>query len=338
VNLTLKQLAELVGGTLTGDPAAVVTGAAGLPDAGPADVSFLADAKRAADLAGTKAAVVIVPKGLSADGIAAKVEVPGLPQLAFAKVLRILERERRPLPTGLHPSAVVHPSAKLGAGVAVGACAVIEAGAVIGDNTVLYPQTYIGTDTVVGKDCLLYPQVVVRERCKLGDRVIVNSGSVIGSDGYGFVQDGGVHHKVPQIGRVVIEDDVEIGANNTIDRAALAETRIGAGTKTDNLVHVAHNVKVGKGCLLVGQVGIAGSTTLGDYVVLAGQVAVSDHLQIGSRVVALGQAGISKDTAEGAVVTGTPAQPVREHWKIQALTRKLPELFADVKALKEKLK
>lgn len=334
MHLTLSELADLVGGTLQGDPARVVTGAAGLEDAGPEDVSFLADAQRAPELAKTRAGCVIVPQGLPGDAAQPRVAAAHA-QLAFAKVLALLERERRRPPQGVHPTAAIHPSAELGAGVGVGAHAVVEAGARIGAGSVLYPQVYVGAEAVLGLGCLLYPQVVVRERCVLGDRVIVHPGTVIGADGFGYAEQGGVHHKIPQVGRVVIEDDVELGANVCVDRATLGETRIGAGTKVDNLVHVAHNVRTGKGCLLVAQVGIAGSTTLGDFVVLAGQAGVSDHVAIGNRAVGLGRAAIVKDVPEGAVVYGMPARPVKEQLKLQALVAKLPELFDAVKALKQ---
>lgn len=337
MRLTLAELAALVGGTLSGDGRRVVTGAAGLEEAGPEDVSFLADAKRAAELAKTRAGVVIVPAGVASDG-GNRVAVKGHPQIAFAKVLALIERERRPLPEGIHPAAIIDPKAELAAGVAVGACAVIEAGAKLGPRSVVYAQAYVGAGAVIGADCILYPQVVVRERCVLGDRVILHPGAVIGGDGYGFVQEGGVHHKIPQIGRVVIEDDVEIGANSCVDRAALGETRVGAGTKVDNLVQIAHNVRLGRGCLIVSQVGIAGSSTLGNYVVLAGQAGVGDHITVGDEVVGLGRAGITKDIPAKTVVNGVPARPVREHLKLQALTNKLPELFEDVKELKGKLK
>lgn len=334
MKLTLKEVADLVGGTLNGAGDKAVTGVAGLGEAGPEDVTFLIDAKRASELASTKAACAIVGKGVAANGALALIEVAGHPQIAFAKVLSVLERERRPLPRGVHPAAVVHPSAVLGKDVSVGACAVVEAGARVGDGTVLYAQSYVGADAVVGKDCILYPQVVVRERCRLGDRVILHPGAVIGADGYAYVMDKGVHHKIPQVGVVVLEDDVELGANVCVDRAALGETRIGAGTKVDNLVQIGHNCKIGPANIIVSQVGISGSVTSGHHVMMLGQAGVGDHVTIGDEAAILGQAGVAKDVPAKAVVNGTPARPFREQYKLLSLIARLPDLFDDVKKLK----
>ncbi|RPH38930.1 MAG: UDP-3-O-(3-hydroxymyristoyl)glucosamine N-acyltransferase, partial [Planctomycetota bacterium] len=268
MDVTLDDLARLVGGKVTGDGKTVIRAVNGIREAGPGDITFLANSKYAPLLASTKASAVIVSDGTPAP-------IPTLsvrnPDLAFGKVAELLGGASARPPAGVHPTAVVSPKATLGKNVSIGAGTVVEDGASIGDNSVLYPQVYVGVEAAVGPDALIYPQVVVRERCRIGARVILHSGTVIGSDGFGYATDKGVHHKIPQVGIVVVEDDVELGANVTVDRARFGRTVIGKGTKIDNLVQIGHNVVLGQGCLLVSQAGIAGSTRLGNYVVMAGQ-------------------------------------------------------------------
>jgi len=228
---------------------------------------------------------------------------------------------------------VVDPSVVLGGGVSVGPNAVIGPGCRIGDRTVVGPGCILGEDVTVGSDCLLHPGVVVRERCTVGDRCILHPGVVLGSDGFGFATVDGVHHKVPQVGTVVLEDDVELGANVCVDRGALGETRIGRGTKVDNLVQIAHGVTVGKGCLLVAQVGISGSTVLGDHVVMAGQSGVAGHLKIGNRVVATAKAGVVRNVPDGTMVSGFPARPHREWLRDAAALRRIEALRQKVREL-----
>jgi UDP-3-O-[3-hydroxymyristoyl] glucosamine N-acyltransferase len=234
---------------------------------------------------------------------------------------------------GVHPSAVIDPSAQIGEGASIGAHCVVEKNARVGAGTVLYPNCFIGANAVVGKDCLFYPGVVLRENCEAGDRVIIHPNSVIGADGFGYIQQEGRHEKIPQLGRVVLENDVEIGALTAIDRATLAETRIGAGTKIDNQVQIAHNVRTGKGCIIVAQAGIAGSSTLGDGVVIAGQVGVVDHVKIGSYSVITAGSGVMSDLPEKSVVFGVPARPHMQALKIQVLISKLPEMYAFFKKM-----
>jgi UDP-3-O-[3-hydroxymyristoyl] glucosamine N-acyltransferase len=247
-----------------------------------------------------------------------------------------LERARVKHPRGISTQAAIDPTVKLGAGVAIGPFAVIENGAVIGDGTVIYSGCFIGANSKVGKNSILYPNVVIREEITVGDRAIIHSGTVLGSDGYGFATIEGKHQKIPQIGRVVVEDDVEIGANVTVDRATTGETRIGAGTKIDNLVHIAHNVRIGRDCLIVAQVGISGSTTIGNRVTLAGQVGVVGHVHIGDGAIITAQSGIMNDVAPGEVLFGSPARLHREAMKLQAIFGKLPEIYSAIKALRKK--
>ena len=259
------------------------------------------------------------------------------PYRSFADALRVLGRNEMP-PPGVHPSAVVAPGAALGDDVSIGPLAVVGDGAEIGSRTVLHAHVVIGPGVRVGPDCILHTRVSVRDRCVLGARVIVQDGAVIGSDGFGFVTDSdGHHHKIPQQSIVVVEDDVEIGANSTIDRPAVGETRIERGTKIDNLVQIAHGVRVGHHTFLAAQVGIAGSTTLGHHVVLAGQVGVAGHVDIGDGARASAQTGIPNSVDAGSFVSGYPAIDNRDWLKASAIFRRLPELKKQVQDLAERL-
>ncbi len=333
--MTLAELAARLGCRLEGDGTIEITRVATLDEAGPGDVTFLANPKYASRVAATRASAVIL-----ADDAA---PAPGAmlrsahPYRTLAEALRLLGRDERPAP-GVHPTAVVASDARLGGGVSIGPCAVVGAGAVLGDRVVLHAHVVIGPGAAIGDDSLLHARVSVRERCVLGARVIVQDGAVIGSDGYGFVtDDAGVHHKIPQQSRVVVEDDVEIGANTTIDRPAVGETRIGAGTKIDNLVQIAHGVRVGRHVLLVSQVGVAGSATIGDHVVLAGQVGVAGHVTVGPRARATAQTGIANSVDPGALVSGYPAIDNRDWLKASAVFRHLPALRRQVQALEARL-
>jgi UDP-3-O-[3-hydroxymyristoyl] glucosamine N-acyltransferase len=334
MRLTLGELAKLVGGTAKGDESHVLEGAAGLLEATEKDISFLGNPKYGSLLKTTHAGAVIVPPNIDTDG--KNVVVVKNPPLGWAKVLELLEKERLRHPTGVHPTAVVAKSARLGANVAVGPYAVIDESASIGDNTVIYAHCYVGRETTVGKDCLLYPRVTFRERVQVGDRCIFQPGVVVGGDGFGFATSGGRHHKIPQVGIVIIEDDVEVQANSTIDRAATGATRIGKGTKIDNLVQVAHNVEVGENGLLVALTGIAGSVKIGKNVTLAAQVGVAGHISIGDGAIVGAKGGASHDIKAGEIVWGVPAQPLKDELRMQAVMRRLPELVDEFKKLKKK--
>jgi UDP-3-O-[3-hydroxymyristoyl] glucosamine N-acyltransferase len=322
--MTLRELADRLGCRLEGDGTIEITGVAGLESAGPGDVSFFANPRYAAALETTRASAVIVSEQGAVPRVAALRAVN--PYLAFAEALELLTADAEPMP-GVHPSSVVAADAFLGADVSIGPFVVIAPGARIGHRVVLHPHVVVGRGATIGDDSVLYTHVSVRERSVIGARVILQDGVVIGSDGYGFVPlADGTHRKIPQRARVVIEDDVEIGANTTIDRPAVGETRIGAGTKIDNLVQIAHGVRVGAHSLLAAQVGIAGSATLGDHVTLAGQVGVAGHLAIGEHVVATAQTGIPSSVEPNSVVSGYPAMPNREWVASAAVVRRLPEL------------
>jgi UDP-3-O-[3-hydroxymyristoyl] glucosamine N-acyltransferase len=334
MDVTLNDLARLVGGTVSGDGKTVVRAVNGIKEAGPGDITFLANTKYAPLIASTKASAVILAEGATAPLPAILVRNP---DLAFAKVSEHLSGGAFRPPAGVHPTAVVSKSAVLGKNVSIGAGTVVEDGASIGDDGVLYAQVYVGRSTVVGPGALIYPQVVVREKCRIGARVILHSGAVIGSDGFGYATDGGVHHKIPQVGVVEIEDDVEIGANVTIDRARFGRTVIGKGTKIDNLVQIGHNVVLGKGCLLVSQAGIAGSTKLGNYVVMAGQSGLIGHLEIGDGAIITAQSGLTKDVPPKSVLSGSPASDRRTHLKELAALSKLPEALQEIRKLRQEV-
>jgi UDP-3-O-[3-hydroxymyristoyl] glucosamine N-acyltransferase len=257
--------------------------------------------------------------------------------LAFAKVVNLFSKEAQKHPTGIHKHALVSSKAKVGKNVAIGAFAIIEDGANIGDNTIIYGGCYVGHGTKIGKDCLIYPQVCIRERLEIGNRVIIHSGTVIGSDGFGFANVRGVQHKIPQIGTVLIEDDVEIGANVTIDRARFDKTIIGKGTKIDNLVQIAHNVIAGENCIIVAQAGVSGSTVLGKNVTLAGQAGLVGHITVGDNAIVAAQGGVTKSVPANTMVSGYPAKPHDVAKKINACVQNLPNLYKKIRELEKRL-
>ena len=332
--MKLRELAERLGCALRGDGDVEVAGVAGIEQAGPGDVTFLANPRYASHLAGTRAGAVILAPGHEAPVACL---VTDQPYLAFVRAVAMLRPPSRPAP-GVHPSAQVDPTAVLGPDVHVGALAVVGRGVRLGARSTVHPHVVLYEGVAVGEDCVLHSGVQVRERCRLGNRVVVQNGAVIGGDGFGFARDqGGRYQKFPQVGIVVIEDDVEIGALSAIDRAALGETRIGRGTKLDNLVQVGHSVAIGEDSVLAGQVGIAGSARIGSRVTLAGQVGVAGHLTIGDGVVATAQTGIPGSVEEGAVVSGYPAIENRAWLRSSAVFAKLPELQKRLRALERKV-
>lgn len=335
MRVTLDAVAKAIDGIVVGDGSVEITGVAGIREAREGDLTFLANPRYEAYLDQTRASAVIVADNHRS---CAKPLIQNAnPYLAFLKAVRFFQGEGpRPAP-GAHPSAVVAPGAVLAPSASVGPCAVVEAGASIGARSVVHAGCYVGVGAKIGEDCLLYPNVTLREDCELGNRVIVHSGTVIGSDGFGFVRDGEVYRKLPQVGNVVVEDDVELGACVTIDRATTGTTRIGAGTKVDNLVQIAHNVQIGPCCIIVAQVGISGSTTLGDHVVLAGQVGVVGHIEIGAGAMVGAKSGVSNSVEPGEKVFGYPARPVAQSKRIEASLRHLPELIQTVRKLKRRV-
>ncbi len=335
---TLSELATLVDGEVIGDPHVVIRGVAAIEDAVAGHITF-ADPKKTGEALTSLASAVVITREAAGQASGAKKPciIVDNPRLAFARLLELfapiyeLEWER-------HPSAVVSPNAHIGRNVRIHAHVVVEAGAEIGDGVLLYPGVYVGHDSKIGAGSVIYPNAVIRERVSIGCNCIVHPGAVIGSDGFGFVTMGGKHHKVPQIGTVVIEDDVEIGSNTTIDRATCGETRIKRGTKMDNLVQIGHNVVVGEDCLLVAQVGIAGSTELAGRVTMAGKSGAAGHLKIGENSAVAAQAIVAGNLPPNSYVSGIPARPHPEEMRAHAATLKLPETIRRLREMEKRLK
>lgn len=337
-SLILSQLAEHLGAELVGDPGRKIEGAATLETAGAKDISFLARRKYLPYLAATDAAAVLVSRELG--------EVDAPPDtsllwvddahLALAETLSLLypEAEREAV---IAPTALVAEGVEIGAGVSIGAYSVVEAGVRLGDGVKVGPLCFIGEKSIVGAETELKDQVSLYANTEIGARCILHSGVRVGVDGFGYVLHENRHRKVPQVGRCVLEDEVEVGANVCIDRGSVGETRIGAGTKIDNLVHIAHNVSVGRGCIIVAQVGIAGSTTLGDGVALAGQVGIVGHLHIGDGARVAAQAGVSHDIPAGETWFGYPARPRTQAMRASAAFMKLPDLIRRVQRIEREL-
>lgn len=339
MKISLGELAALTETRLEGDPNAVVEGAAGLLDAAATDVTFLENKKYAAKVGQSKALALFLPKSAeeTVSGGPKNRLYADAPKWAYAQVLKLIYEEKWPKEAAvISPRADVHHEARFGRDVSIGAFSVVRGRTLIGERTRVAAQCYIGYNVRIGKDCVLHPQTVINDFCELGDRVIIHPGSVIGGEGYGYALDEktGEHRKVHQVGRVVVENDVEIGSNVAIDRAATGETRIGAGTKIDNLVQIGHNCRLGKNNLLVSQVGLAGSTITGDQVTFAGQAGIAGHLTIGDGAVITAQTGVMGDVPAKAVLFGSPARPHREAMKLQAVLSKLPEMYAFFKKAK----
>ncbi|MBI5070091.1 MAG: UDP-3-O-(3-hydroxymyristoyl)glucosamine N-acyltransferase [Deltaproteobacteria bacterium] len=340
-SFTLAEIAARVGGEVAGDGSVPIGGVAPLEEAGPGTLSFFANKKyRAAFERCRASAVVVEPDEAPAPG-RSLLRVAN-PYLAFAKASTLFHPARTPV-AGIDSRASVHASARVDGSAEVMALASVGAGASVGPRTILFPGVVLGEGVRVGADCIVYPNVVVREGCTVGDRVILQPGCVLGADGFGFAFDpqgegaGPRHYKVPQAGVVVVEDDVEIGANTCIDRATLGVTRVGRGTKVDNLVQLGHNVEVGPLSIVCGQVGIAGSTKLGMGVVLGGQAGLVGHLHIGDGAKFGAQCGVMHDVEAGAIMGGTPGRPHAEWLKIEAALGKLPELLKRVRQLEKEL-
>jgi len=331
---TLGELAAALGATLDGDPTHIVTGVAPLASARADDISFLTDSRYREAALASRAGAFITP--MEAVALPAPVLRCAAPQQALIQLLTLFHPATAPKP-GIDPLAVVAPDAHVDGSACVGALSVVEAGARIGAGVRLYPLVYVGTGVEIGEGSIIYPHVTLRDGVRLGRRVIVHPGAVVGADGFGYAFHDGAHRKIPQVGGVRIEDDVEIGANTTIDRATLGDTVVGRGTKIDNLVQLGHNVEVGEHCIIVSQVGVSGSSRLGRGVVLAGQVGVADHVTIGDGALVGARSGVAADVAAGEKLLGTPARPILQAKRIMLAEGKLPELLQRVRALERRL-
>jgi UDP-3-O-[3-hydroxymyristoyl] glucosamine N-acyltransferase len=331
---TLEQLARMVGGQLHGDPGTPIRGARPLDLAGPDHITFVRKAAMLKEGADCRAGAVIVPPDCTRRDLAL-IAVDN-PPAAFARIMRHFHPPRRPAP-GVSPRAEVGGRLQAGGDLHVGALAFVGDDVVLGDRVTIHPLAYIGDGVQMGDDVEIHPRVVVMAGCRIGSRVTIHAGTVIGSDGFGFVPDGRHYLKMPHTGIVQIDDDVEIGANNTIDRATFGRTHIQRGVKIDNLVHVAHNVIVGEDTLLVSQVGISGSVTIGRHAILAGQAGISQHLTIGDDAIVGPQAGIGRDVPDGTVVSGSPEMPHRQWLRVQRVIPQLPQLKKRLAAMEKRL-
>jgi len=335
---TVAELAALVGGRAVGDAGARVRGVASIEGAGEGDIAFVEDEKFFDAARACRATCVIVPEGARLEGPRSTIEA-ARPKLAFALVAETLHPPRR-RDAFVHPTASVASGAKISDGVYVGACVVVGEGALIGEGTQVLAGAVVGEGVGVGRGCVLHPNVVLYEGVTLGDRVVLHAGVVVGADGFGYVRDeAGVYHKFPQVGTVVIEDDVEIGANACVDRGALGETRIGRGTKLDNLVQVGHNVRIGERVVIASQTGISGSTVIESDAVIGGQVGFGDHARVLSGAIIGSQAGVlpGKIVRPG-VWWGTPVQPLEEYKRLNALWTRLPRMREEIEELKRQVR
>lgn len=332
--ITLAEIQQLVGGTIHGNERTTVSELAGLGEATARALSFIANDKALKTTGDLRAAALLVHRHLP--DLAIPQIVIGNPLLAFAQVAQRFFI-RATAPRGVDKDVTQGADVRIGADASIWPFVTLGDRVTIGARVTLYPGVFVGSDSQIGDDSVLYPNVVVREGCSLGARVIVHSGTVIGSDGFGYVQHQGRHQKIPQLGGVVIEDDVELGANVTIDRATLGSTVIKQGTKVDNLVQIAHNVSIGEHSIVVAQVGIAGSTTIGHHVMIGGQAGLADHIHIGNQVMIAARAGVNRSLEPNQIVSGAPVMPHETWMKAQAVIPRLPELRQLVRNLEQRV-
>jgi UDP-3-O-[3-hydroxymyristoyl] glucosamine N-acyltransferase len=333
--MKLAAIADFLHGELAGNPEIEITGLAKIQEASSGQLTFLANPKYAKFIESTQASAVLIAKDQAAPSIA-HIRVVD-PYLAFLEVLEIFYPFIKPDFGGIHPQSVIAQTATLGSEVQIGPNVYIGESVVVGDNTIIYPNSVIMDQVMIGSDCRIYSRVSIRERCKIGNRVIIHDGTVIGSDGFGFVPQGEKYKKIPQMGIVRIEDEVEIGSNCTIDRATLGETVICTGCKLDNLVQIAHNVEIAANTVIAAQTGVSGSTKIGKHVTLAGQVGIVGHIEIGDNAVIAAQSGVSKNVPAGEVWFGYPASQLTRQKRIEASLRHLPELNKKLASLEKKL-
>ncbi len=335
---SLGEIAKYIKGELVGDPNLKITGIAGIEDAKTGDLTFAANPKYTHFLKTTSASAVIVGAETNLKGIGLSVIKHPHPYLAFAKVLDLIYDVGRTYPEGVHPTAVLGEGIRLEKGVSIGPHVVLEKGAWLKQNVTILAGSFIGANTIIGNDSFIYPNVIIRENVEIGNKVIIHSGTVIGSDGFGYVKEGEIHHKIPQIGGVRIEENVEIGANVTIDRATLGVTRIGKGTKIDNLVQVGHNVEIGENCVIIAQVGISGSTIIGNDTIIGGQVGIAGHIKVGNRVVIGAQSGVTKSVPDNTTIFGYPAREIHKTKRIEAHLSRLDLYIQRLRNLEDEFK
>ena len=335
MDMTVGEIAALVGGAVQGDPSFRVTGIGGIREAGPTDLTFLGDTRYERNWTATNAGAVIVPPSITApEKILITVENP---RAAIFAVLKRLEGELAWRPQGVHTGAVVHKSVSLGNGTSVDAMAYVADGSVLEDGVTVHAGASIGRDCRIGRQTVIYQNVTISDRIVIGARCIIHPGVVIGADGFGFAEQGGIQVKIPQVGTVIIGDDVEIGANSCVDRATIGATVIGSGTKIDNLVQIGHNVQLGRNCIVCGKVGVAGSTVLGDNVTIGAMAGITGHIEIGDGAKVAANAGVTKSVKPGAVVSGFPAVDIERYRRKEAALRQLPDALRRIKTLEQRL-
>ena len=336
MTLKLQKIAEMIEGEVVGDGGVEISGVAKIEEAGNGEITFLANKKYIKYLKESRASAVIVPMDIDEAGGKAFIRVKN-PYYAFLQMILLFHPPVPLIEKGIDPTAVVGEKSSLGKDLSIGAHVVIGRRCKIGDGTILMPGVVLGDDVTVGQNCLLHANVSLREKIILGDRVILQNGVVVGSDGFGFAPEAGSYHKIPQVGTVVIEDDVEVGANTTIDRATLGETRIKKGAKLDNLIQIAHNCTVGENTVIAAQAGLSGSTHIGSGVRVGGQVGFAGHMEIGDGAAIGAQSGVSKSVPKGVFMFGYPAKPHIEEFRIQAALKRLPQMLKQIKELNEKI-
>lgn len=335
MEISLSSLAEMISGKIHGDSAKIISGVAPFDAAGEHDITFADSAKILKRITETKAGAVIVPAVFQQETATNQIKSNN-PRLSFAKIMNLFYPPSNSN-SGISPKASVGRNVSIGTDSCVEEFSVIQSDVIIGSRVKIHPHVVIGKGVRIGDDVEIYPNVTILKQCIIGNRVIIRSGSIVGSDGFGFVPDGDRHYKIPQVGIVQIDDDVEIGSCNTIDRATFGRTWIQQGVKMDSHIHIAHNVEIGENTLIVAQVGIAGSATIGKNVVLAGQAGVGGHISIGDRVTVGPQAGVTRSVAEGMVVSGTPEMPHRLWLRVSRIIPRLPELKKKIEKLEKRM-
>jgi len=331
---TLAELADHVGGRVVGDPGYVISGVATLEGAGPGDITFLSNAKYAGHVATTQAGAVVVDREMTSPAALLVVDDP---YYAFTQIVVLLYGHREHPAVGVSPKAHIDPTVRMGADCQIHPFVTLYADVRIGNRCILYPGVFVGPGTVLGDDCLVYANAVIYDGCRLGNRVIVQANATIGQDGFGFATHNGMHHKIPQLGRVIVEDDVEIGSGTVIERGTLADTVVGQGTKIGDTVTIGHGTRIGPHCLLVPQAGIAGSVQIGHHCVIGGQVGVVGHIRIGNFARIGAQAGVIGDVPDGAEIIGSPAIDATKARRAYALIEALPTMRRHLKDLDKRL-
>jgi UDP-3-O-[3-hydroxymyristoyl] glucosamine N-acyltransferase len=333
MEFTAGDLAIKLGAELAGDARLILNGIAPIEDAREGQLTFLSNKKYFKHLNITGASAIIVPPEIAE--AKKTLLIHPQPYYAFALALELFYPDLTESRSGIHERAVVGNNVQIDPTAFIGPNAVLEDNVTVAENSSIQAGSFIGRTSKIGKNCIIYPNVTIREKTQIGDNVIIHSGTTIGSDGFGYAQVEGRHHKIPQVGIVVIEDDVEIGANCTVDRAAMGETRIGKGTKIDNLVQIAHNVKMGENCIIISQVGISGSTEIGNNVILAGQAGIIGHLKIGDNVIVAAQSGVKNDLEHGKKYLGSPARDMMRQKRIEAIISNLPEYIKRIREIEK---